>query len=329
MPKRFAFALALALCSLPPLASSASAATEVGNDCEANFATNVNVVGLAQATGGPLPLAAPSDGVVTRWRVKLFPTPETVSQVMKVFRPAGAPNRFQVVGESAPGAIGAAEGIPTRLPVRAGDRFGLLGTQNNTLVCKTENPADVLGAPEEGGAATLGSTVSLREEPGFQLPLVATIEPDADGDGYGDETQDRCPVSASTQVDCPPVRVTTGRPSVSRRAIVVQFRVSSRATARVFGQVSWKVRQPPGRRTAHARKGDRGLTVGLSAGPPRAVEPGAATRFRLALPKSVLRRLGRISPRQALHARITIQTTDLAGRVGERKLTVRLAGRAR
>ena len=32
----------------------------------------------------------------------------------------------------------------------------------------------------------------------------ADVEPDADHDGFGDETQDKCPTDASTQDSCPP-----------------------------------------------------------------------------------------------------------------------------
>jgi hypothetical protein len=35
------------------------------------------------------------------------------------------------------------------------------------------------------------------------LDLSATLEPDADHDGFGDETQDQCPTNASTQGACP------------------------------------------------------------------------------------------------------------------------------
>jgi hypothetical protein len=40
--------------------------------------------------------------------------------------------------------------------------------------------------------------------PNYRVNVSATIEPDADRDGYGDETQDRCPTDPSTQGPCPP-----------------------------------------------------------------------------------------------------------------------------
>ncbi len=144
-------------------------------------------------------------------------------------------------------------------------------------------------------------------------------EPDRDGDGYGDETEDGCPWNAAVQVECPPVTVKVNSTTVTRRAIVVKLGVSSEAKAQVFGQVSWQVRQPHG--------GKRGLTVGLSAGAPRTVLPGTVASFRVPLTKAVLRRLGRISPQQGLRAQMSVRTTDLAGRENDRVLTVKLRGR--
>jgi hypothetical protein len=50
-------------------------------------------------------------------------------------------------------------------------------------------------------------------------------------------------------------------------------------------------------------------------------------KFRIPLPRTVLRRLGRIGPRESLRAKITARSTDLAGRVKNTRLTVRLRGR--
>ncbi len=43
--------------------------------------------------------------------------------------------------------------------------------------------------------------------------IAATLEPDADGDGFGDDTQDACPTSAATNNDCaPPAATITNGP---------------------------------------------------------------------------------------------------------------------
>jgi hypothetical protein len=38
--------------------------------------------------------------------------------------------------------------------------------------------------------------------PAYQFDVSAKLEPDADHDGFGDETQDQCPASAATQGAC-------------------------------------------------------------------------------------------------------------------------------
>ena len=47
-----------------------------------------------------------------------------------------------------------------------------------------------------------------------ELLVQATIEPDADGDGFGDETQDQCPTQAG---DAGPVRRAPPPPQLTRR----------------------------------------------------------------------------------------------------------------
>src|SRR5262249_18308967 len=144
-------------------------------------------------------------------------------------------------------------------------------------------------------------------------PVVAVIEPDADGDGYGDETQDKCPQSAATAAPCPAVTTSfTMKPKGN--AIIAKVSVSSAASVQVFGQVSWQGRGKP---KTSART--HGLVVGVTAGGPKPVPAGETKSFRAPLSKPILRRLGRITPKQALRALMTVRTTDAAGRVTEQR----------
>jgi hypothetical protein len=105
-------------------------------------------------------------------------------------------------------------------------------------------------------------------------------------------------------------------------AIIARVRVSSQASVQVFGQVSWQVRGKP---KTSAR--NHGLVVGVSAGGPRPVAAGETKKFRAPLSKPILRRLGRITPKQALRALMTVRTTDAAGRVTEKRRRLKLKGR--
>jgi hypothetical protein len=55
-----------------------------------------------------------------------------------------------------------------------------------------------LGVNEQGDYATATNAIMLAN---------ADIEPDADRDGFGDETQDACPINAATQGACPAVPI--------------------------------------------------------------------------------------------------------------------------
>ena len=70
------------------------------------------------------------------------------------------------------------------------------------LACEEPSPGSSFGLIE--GNPIIGATVPFKEspEPKAQIPVFATVEPDADGDGYGDETQDQCPTQATTQGAC-------------------------------------------------------------------------------------------------------------------------------
>ena len=68
------------------------------------------------------------------------------------------------------------------------------------------------------------------------------------------------------------------------------------------------------------------MIVGLSGGR-TLVKPGETIPYNVKLPKSVLRHLSQISPKQVVKGTITAQTDDLAGRTVEHTITIRLHGR--
>jgi hypothetical protein len=149
-------------------------------------------------------------------------------------------------------------------------------------------------APGAGATATSSANTSS------EAAASVAGEPDRDGDGFGDETEDGCPWNAAVQVECPPVRPEVKSVKPKGRTILIAVGVSSQAQVKVFG-----------------------------AGAPRIVLSGTVARFRVRLTKAVLRRLDRLTPQQALRVRITIRTTDLAGRENDRLVTVKLRGRQR
>ncbi len=319
-------ALALALVATP----AATAATEVGDECAGDTATGpYSLVPEARASEGPLPLSAPAAGVVTQWKVNsAYPTP--VPEVMAAFRPTGQGGTFQVIGESSEENIGPGPNVfSTRIPVQKGDRFGPVAiTADSPLFCATASNADHTWSFP--GSVGVGSTHLFAAGVQTRVPMIAVIEPDSDGDGYGDESQDKCPQSAAHQGPCPTVTL-DAFPIVLKRSVLVLVSASSTSSVHVFGQVGWKLKpKGGGAQGSKANPGGKltGLVVGLSGGT-QTVTPGEVARFNVKLPKSVKRRLSRTPSSKALKAQLTASTIDLAGRVSAKVLTVKLPGQER
>jgi hypothetical protein len=312
-------------------ASGASAAVEVGSNCLGGNTPGpgYTLVPTVRVSGNPLPLAAPSAGVVTGWESNSGIS-TSIPERLKVMRPGNSPKSFSVVGESryqdvAPGP----NAFETRIPVQAGDRFGLYSPppDGNSIYCGTGNPADRMGYVEYDLRPEAGAEFS--EFAAADVPVVAVIEPDRDGDGYGDETQDGCPQSAAFHGPCPTITLDTF-PIVLKRSVLVLVSASESSWVQVFGQVGWKPRHKGGALASKTpgKPGDQistGVIIGLSGGTTLA-KSGEVTPYNVKLPKSVIRHLSDISPKQVVKGTITARTTDLAGRVTEHTITIRLHG---
>lgn len=319
--------LALALVVVP----GASAATEVGNNCTGNNVTepNFTIVPLAQASSNPLPMTAPAAGVVTKWKSKSA-FPESFLDRLVVLRASGSPNSFVTVGESTYENIDTGQNaFDTRMTVQAGDRFGLSASYPNgaSLYCSTSDPADHMGTfhGDTGG----GTPTEFTDLAGVGVAVSAVIEPDRDGDGYGDETQDKCPQSAAYQGPCPTVSLDSF-PIVLKRSVLLLVSASESSEVQVFGQVGWRPRHKGGALASKTQKPagpvKKGVIVGLSGGT-TLVKPGETVPYNVKLPKSVLRHLSQIPPKQVVKGTITARTTDLAGGTVDHTITIRLHGR--
>jgi hypothetical protein len=186
-------AAALALALGP--ASSAEAATLLGDpSCKANqVTTNKTLVQVS----GPGQLAAPADGVLTRWQVNGIAEFGAIPQWLKVAR-ADPGESFTIVDEDV-GVISGTTSYPTRIPVQAGDLIGL-GAEGALFFCSGSGERETGYVNSE---LLKGSTGQFDGVATVGVPVTAVLEPDADGDGWGDESQDECPQSAEVLVACP------------------------------------------------------------------------------------------------------------------------------
>src|SRR5690349_18557710 len=192
-------------------ASTASAATEFGDSCAGStFAPGDYTLLTLSASGQTV--AAPVSGVITQVKINVgIPIPFAVPTEVKVLHPTGGNvfvNTEQTVVQAAPGQTT----TNVRMPVQAGDHLGLFGqpfiyegTPIESLSIYCAGPGIEGGLGAAPGNVGKGSSAEFFPATNGRVPLAATIEPDADNDGYGDETQDQCPQSATTQAPCPVV----------------------------------------------------------------------------------------------------------------------------
>jgi hypothetical protein len=299
----------------------ASAATTVGNNCVGNGSEVAkSIVSLKNPPGYSLPSAIPSQGVITSWKLAWTgPIPTEIEFLvrLKVFAPAGT-DQYKVVGESAPGPV--AEGsstFPTRIPVHGGDLLGSdvsvtveSETLHGYLFCATGDPGDEVALI--AGDPTIGTTAPAAEHMvGRQNPISVTVEPDADGDGYGDETQDKCPTDASTQGDCPkppPLAppITIGASAAAKKGLVlVTLTTSAQANVTVTGTA----------------KLGKGKTATLNGGT-QVVSPGALARIPVLFPAKLTAALKQLPKSKKL----TLDLSASAPGATTTNLTVKVPG---
>ncbi len=296
-------------------AASASAATEFGSTCTTNTAgPGVSIVQTVPATGSTLPLAAPTTGVIVKWKISLTPVEIALPHVLKVLRP-GAPKQFQVVADSAPGTVvSGANSFDTRLPVQAGDLLGLYGLTSppGTLACSAQpgaKSATITGNPPAGSTAT---TVEEVSEIGGGV--AAVIEVDADGDGFGDETQDKCPQSAAFQAACP-VAILDGFAVAGKNTVTVIVSTSIPTPVTVSGTAPLP-KAPKGKAGSSAQVKLKAVT--------QTVTPGVIGRFKLKLPGKLKSAVAALAPGKTLTLKLTASATSVTGAVSKDELNLKL-----
>jgi hypothetical protein len=272
----------------------------------------------------------PANGVVVSWKHKanLVAGRELG---LRMFRLVGG-TTYTLVGSSGVQTLtpNVTNSFATRIPVKAGDRLGLyVGNPGSGI------PPDVGGGAScafagsagdllhEGPASpepAVGSNTDLSASYAniYRLNLTASVEPDADGDGYGDETQDGCPASATAQTSCPAAPKDTTPPgaafssrrdSVKDNAVSFAITANEAATATVTGTVN----VPNASKTYRLRHTTASLQKGVS------------KKLTLRIAKKARKPIKRALRRhQKLNARLTVILKDAAGNTATLRSTVSL-----
>ena len=208
----------------PPRTSVAGSTTSprIPGECNAlaTPCTLVSFIHPSDPNGDPYSGGAPVDGVITKFRIRAFGennTPATVTFRLADVRLASPPNNDSALATAAGtgptvtvqpgnGVDTPIREFPGSLPVKTGQHLAIDGTNVWATVNNSGDKFSYLFAPPlvEGQGAR-GSNSATGE-----LLVAATIEPDSDKDGRGDETQDQCPTDPSTGGVCP--TPDTGKP---------------------------------------------------------------------------------------------------------------------
>jgi hypothetical protein len=196
--------------ALPSAASAAQTIGQVG-DVSGGSCTNDEAY-LQKTISGGASYSPSAYGVITSWSAMSKDGPGQTVTLM-VFRDDGS-NQFSAVAHdslvrtlsSVDDTLNTFTG--TRIPIEASQRIGIYQPAGSTEACEFDgangddqagysDPYDVgeppLNVPFDYSGTDSPNRVNAR----------AVVEPDADRDGFGDETQDQCPSNASTQGPCP------------------------------------------------------------------------------------------------------------------------------
>jgi hypothetical protein len=240
--------------------------------------------------GDPYKGGAPVDGVITKFRVRAVGDggPATVTFRLANINQLDPDNALATSAGTGPTVtVPAMTGdpvptteVPARLPVSKGQQIAIDASQNILATYDASGSKDSYAYTPflvDGQGARASNGVF------GELLASADIEPDADHDGFGDETQDQCPTDPTTQGPCdktPPsvsgFRISSGKIAYSlSEAGTVRFKLQKATVGRrVGGKCVRKTKRNRKRRACKLFRQVKSFSG-----------PGAVGLNRVALPK--------------------------------------------
>jgi hypothetical protein len=299
----------------------AQGATTVGSSLPGPVDANGGCAGASTfctsvlETVGGVQASSPVSGIITSWTI----TSNNAIPSLMSLRVAAFTGPATYLGVS----TGAARQVPAgavsttfseRLPIAAGQYIGLdhrnfdsgifRSIPTSTTRTWSNHLQDGDSRAADGGAAG-------------ELLLQARVEPDADGDGFGDETQDACPSDRGVQSACPvvpgaiapvlpdptPPRASASFPATGKLGSVLSkglvANVSVNEPASVDGAATVAVKSFKARVNAQVAAGATAVST-----------PGSA-RLVMKFDRKAKKTLAKVKKRVALSVRITV--TDGSG----------------
>ncbi|MBS1863745.1 MAG: hypothetical protein JSS68_18780 [Actinobacteria bacterium] len=204
------------LCPGSPIATTACSGSLFGSDLQGERSAKPLSCSCmyVQTSLGGASTAASSPGVIVRWRVLnggsgayrihvLTDNPGGSGGAFRAFHVLGTSDTVNVTAPINP-VFSQIASFPTRLPIPVGGYVGL--TVPGGSVPSVQSSPGGQATYARGEAPFPGVTGVVGETHNGMIMYDADIEPDVDGDGYGDVTQDSCPSSASVhEGPCPTV----------------------------------------------------------------------------------------------------------------------------
>ncbi len=220
---------ALATCAAPALAATqlgqVAPSGALGGGC-----TNCAQFQVATAPGSAPYVVGPGGGVITSWTFHAVST-ATAAQ-LRLFAPGPGAGQYTLIAETPYHGfkLGETATVPAQIPVAAGVHLGVAVTFGDEDYITGVTGDHVSSNPDFSlpiGGSELATTSDERH-----ANIAAIVEPDADHDGYGDETQDQCPSDPTKQTSCPvpappvPPSPTTQTTGLSGATVVAKHRQS-------------------------------------------------------------------------------------------------------
>lgn len=303
---------------------TAAAGTNIGATCEAPSYQTTTIMQFSVDSSAPSYTVPAGGGILTRWAISreagAIPNPTK----LKLFRLTAAPTSFIVVADEQQTVSAGYNEFAARIPVSGGEVLGLYGATQTPYCAGVGSTLNRAVTLTPLGDLTLNSaaTANMPGGPQTVLDVAAYIEPDADGDGFGDESQDACPINSSTQGSCPAAdpsgpTIDTSGPTIDTKAFKLsKLRKKSRiemtigsneaATVSIDGRLS----VPGGASKTYKLKPVSGQ-----------VAAGGRIKLKLKVPRKGLRALRRKGRATAI---VNVSVRDAAGNQSTGKFTSKL-----
>jgi hypothetical protein len=192
----------------------------------ATGATGPGCVSVIASADGDVSAAAPVSGVLVSWSAKSS-TAMPGSKLRVMHDPNGTASSASLEPVTYSGTSAAAD-VPgdglahtflTQLPITQGDLIGIEtpGSFFHRPASGSSRKLRVYQGSPDGTSPAEADNINASSSALVLPPIRGSIEADADGDGFGDETQDQCSTDASTQGPCAVPDVTAPETTITKK----------------------------------------------------------------------------------------------------------------